>query len=229
MNFSPLSFCEPTLKVKHTYSFFNWLFDILIIVDDSSGNLKKKNFYIEFNILTPQSRSGSYIWEVGLSCFQHLLLTLLHVKSDWRLLVGKDREEWSPSRQLFKPTGTCRAPGCLSQKEQLRKGSDAPLPFQWGWFYENTFDWMTSCEVMLTFLLQSTIKPQSNWFHPTLCCLSSVAPYHLALSFSFFTHSLSLFTFFLCWLNSLHGYMQSTFYINVYLVYPDKDEQILLH
>lgn len=62
-------------------------------------------------------------------------------------------------------------------------------------FYENTFGWVTSWEVMLTFLLQSTIKPQSNWFHPSPCCLSSVAPYHPSLSLptslSLYFHSLS--------------------------------------
>lgn len=139
--------------------------------------------------------------EACLSSFQHSLQAFFHTSAckEWLKTLGGERQRgMKPLAPTFRPAGTCRAPGCLSQKEQLHKGSDAPLPFQWGWFYENTFDWMTSCEVMLTFLLQSTIKPQSDWFHPTPCCLSSGAPYHLVLSFSFFVRSLSLSIHFSC-------------------------------
>ncbi len=120
-------------------------------------------------------------------------------------------------KPTFRPTGTCRAPECLSQKEQLHKVSDAPLPFRWGW---GKHLWLndilrSDVDILVAINHQTPIRQVSS-----NSLLSFITLSYRALLFFF--HSLSLYIYVFLVLVKFTAQVQW-----IYVMYPNKDSQIL--
>lgn len=139
--------------------------------------------------------------------------TLLHVKSDLRLSVGKDRGK-KPLAPAFRPTGTCWAPGCLSQKEQLRKDPTLPSLFREDGFMKTPLTEWHPAKWCWHSCCNQPSNPNPTGFFQLLVVFHQG---HLIISRSPFLYSFALFLSLFCCTVSL------------YLMYPNKDAQILLH